>query len=50
MVLIDVNVMVYAHRPESPRHREFRRWYEGQVESGEPFGVSDLVIDRKSVV
>lgn len=44
MVLIDVNVMVYAHRPESPRHREFRRWFEGQMESDEPFGVSDLVM------
>ncbi len=44
MVLIDVNIMVYAHRPESPRHHEFRRWFEVQVESDEPFGVSDLVM------
>jgi len=44
MVLIDVNVMVYAHRPESPRHHEFRRWFEVQVESDEPFGISDLVM------
>ena len=44
MVLIDVNIMVYAHRPESPRHLEFRRWYERQVESDERFGISDLVM------
>ena len=44
MVLLDVNVMVYAHRPESPRHLEFRRWHEKLVESGVPFGLSDHVM------
>lgn len=26
MVLLDVNVLVYAHREDSPRHIEYLRW------------------------
>lgn len=44
MVLTDVNVLVYAHRAESQNHAGYRRWLERQIGSGEPFGVSDLVL------
>lgn len=44
MVLVDVNVLVYAHRGESPRHVEYRRWVERRMESNEPFGLSELVL------
>jgi len=44
MVLVDVNVLVYAHRGESPRHGEYRRWVERRMESNEPFGLSELVL------
>ena len=44
MVLIDVNVLVYAHRAELPKHKAFRQWMEACIASDQPFGVSDLVL------
>lgn len=28
MLFVDVNVLVHAHRPEAPRHDEYRDWLE----------------------
>ncbi len=42
MVLFDINVLLYAHRPESPRHLEFREWLESAVSSGGYFSVPAL--------
>lgn len=44
VVLIDVNVLVYAHRAELPEHKAFRQWMESCIASDQPFGVSDLVL------
>jgi predicted nucleic acid-binding protein len=44
MLLLDVNVLVYAHREEIPRHTEYRSWLEELIASGEEFGVADLVL------
>ncbi len=44
MVLIDVNVLVYAHRLESPNHAAFRRWLEDLVNSDQAFGMSELAL------
>lgn len=44
MLLADVNVLIYAHRPESPRSVETRAWLTGALEGDEPFGVSELVL------
>lgn len=44
MLLADVNVLVYAHRPESPRAAEHRQWLEDSLGGQEPFGVSELVL------
>jgi uncharacterized protein len=44
MVLLDVNVLVYAHRAEAPQHKAYQRWLQQQVGSGEPFGISHLVL------
>lgn len=43
MVLLDVNVLVYAHREDSPGHPAYRRWLEETLASPEPFGIPDLV-------
>ncbi len=43
MLLADVNPLIYAHRPESPRAGEHRDWLEGALSGPEPFGVSELV-------
>ncbi|MEX0671032.1 MAG: type II toxin-antitoxin system VapC family toxin [Pirellulales bacterium] len=44
MILVDVNVLLYAHREESVRHREYRRWLETAIEGPEPCAVSELVL------
>jgi uncharacterized protein len=44
MTLADVNVLVYAFRPDSPFHAQCRRWLTHTVQSGAPFGVSTLAL------
>ena len=44
MVLLDVNVLVYAHREDAPGHAGYRRWLETLIASDHPFAVSDLVL------
>ncbi len=44
MVLIDVNVLVYAFQPEAQDHSLYRRWLLRTVESPEAYGVTDLVL------
>lgn len=44
MLLADVNVFIYAHRPESPRSAETGEWLTGVLDGDEPFGVSELVL------
>lgn len=44
MILLDVNVLVYAHREETDRHNEYRRWLEAQLDSPIGCGVSDLAL------
>jgi toxin-antitoxin system PIN domain toxin len=39
----DVNVLVYAHRRESPDHARWVAWLTGLVTGPEPYGLSDLV-------
>lgn len=40
----DVNVLVYAHRPESPHHAETLDWLEAARRSDEPLGLTDLAL------
>ncbi|NWF74091.1 MAG: type II toxin-antitoxin system VapC family toxin [Nitrospirae bacterium] len=44
MVLADVNVLVYAHREDAPRHREYLDWVNRVLNSDAAFGVSDMVL------
>ncbi len=44
MLQVDVNVLIYAHRPESARHSETRDWLAGVLAGDEPVGVSELVL------
>lgn len=44
MILIDVNVLLYAHREDAPDHRAYRKWLESVVNSDEAYGISDLVL------
>ena len=44
MVLIDVNVLVYAYRPDATNHLLYLRWLEGVVDSDHPYGMADMVL------
>lgn len=44
MLLVDVNVLVYAHRADAPGHEEYREWLERVVNGEEAYGMSDLVL------
>lgn len=45
MILIDVNVLVYAKRLDSPNHAKYRSWLEEIVQSGSIVGVSDIILN-----
>lgn len=44
MLMCDVNVLVYAHREDSPNHGMYRQWLEDQINSDAAFAVSELVL------
>ncbi len=44
MQLADVNVLVYAHAADTPRHSEYRAWLTSLLESEVAFGFSELVL------
>jgi toxin-antitoxin system PIN domain toxin len=44
MLLPDVNVLVYAHRLDSPEHSAYARWLGNLVTGHEPFAMSELVM------
>lgn len=44
MQLIDVNVLVYAHREDAPGHGSFHAWVTELLRSDRAFGMADLVL------
>ena len=44
LILIDVNVLVYAHRPDATDHLRYRKWLEEALDSGSVCGLSDLAL------
>ena len=44
MILLDVNVLVYAHRLDAKEHRRYRAWLESVVHAEGPYAVADLVL------
>lgn len=44
MLLLDVNVLVYAHREDVPEHERYRRWLEDVINGDEAYGISTLVL------
>jgi uncharacterized protein len=44
VVLIDVNVLVYAYREDAPDHAAYRQWLRQTVDGDEAYGVADLVL------
>jgi uncharacterized protein len=44
MKLLDVNILVHAHREDSERHREMKKWLETALDQPEGVAVSELVL------
>ena len=44
MILVDVNVLVYAYRRDVRRHDDYRVWLEDVLNGDQDYGVSDLVL------
>ena len=44
MYLMDVNVLVYAHRMDAANHSAYRQWLESVVNAPASFGYSELVL------
>lgn len=44
MMLVDTNVLIYAHRPEADRHADYQGWMRELINSPEPYAVSDLAL------
>lgn len=41
--MLDVNILVHAHREDAPDHGAYRTWLEGAVAAEAPFAVPDVV-------
>ena len=46
MQLVDVNVLVYAHRADAPDHERYRTWLDQWIEADTAFGVTDIVLSN----
>jgi uncharacterized protein len=44
MILVDVNVLVYAHRADVADHERYREWLESILSGAASYGMSDLVL------
>jgi toxin-antitoxin system PIN domain toxin len=44
MRLVDVNVLVHAHRLDAARHQDYADWLRNLLADQEPYGVADLVL------
>jgi toxin-antitoxin system PIN domain toxin len=44
MLLVDVNILVYAHREDAPGHLEYRGWLQETLDSTESLGLADIVL------
>lgn len=44
MILPDVNVLVYAHREDTPDHAAYQTWLVETVRAKGSYGISDLVL------
>lgn len=44
MILMDVNVLVYAHREDTADHPAYRDWVEETLNGEGAYGVSELVL------
>jgi hypothetical protein len=44
MLLLDVNILIYAHRVDVPDHSRYRSWLREIVSTEPTFGMAELVL------
>ena len=44
MLLMDVNILVYAHRRDTKDHARYKKWLETVINGDKLFGYSELVL------
>ena len=44
MMLLDVNILVNAHRKDAPHHALLRGWLEDLINGDQAFGIADIVL------
>ena len=44
MILVDVNVLVYAYRGDAPRHADYRAWLESMLGGESAYGTSSVAL------
>jgi toxin-antitoxin system PIN domain toxin len=44
MRVVDVNILVYAHRREAPDHEAMRSWLDAARRAPRPLGLADVVL------
>lgn len=44
MILADVNVLIYAFRPDAKNHLRYREWLTAVLNGGSPYGISPQVL------
>ena len=44
MILTDVNVLIYAHREDTPDHAAYRSWLEQTINGPQAYGMADPVL------
>lgn len=44
MILPDINILVYAHRQDSPNHQAYYDWLRSLILSDQAYGLADLVL------
>jgi uncharacterized protein len=44
VILIDVNILVYAHRADVENHERYHDWLTNTINNDAAYGVSDLVL------
>ena len=45
MILLDVNVLIYAFKEGVPQHAAYRSWLDAQLAGPEPIGLADTVLN-----
>ena len=44
MMLLDTNVLIYAHRRDADGHEAYRDWLEALIDGSEPYAVADHAV------